>query len=233
MTENRKNDLNLLLGSHTKDVSKRLPKYADAFSKRILEDLLRPSMAFFDKHESIRTSGRYTRDGETKEIALAAHATREKFAVVRAGVAKLDEQIAAKLAAKPAPVTKDPATALVNEMRAQELRAHLRTLDPIDVQARFKTLRADAAGIAVLEAAENAPPGFPIAPAEAVAAARARIAVESDPEIAELTELRVSYTYALNVAEQALQDAGGNLAVVEPAPQDTRQPFLMSGAPLT
>ncbi|MEO8677423.1 MAG: hypothetical protein ABI665_00160 [Vicinamibacterales bacterium] len=233
MTDNRKNDLNLLLGSHTKDVATRLPKYADSFSKRVLEDVLRPSLAFFDKHESIRTSGRYTRDGEAKEIALAAHATREKFAPVRAGVAKLDEHINAKLAAKPAPVAKDPTTAIVNELRARELRERLQTLDPIDLQARFKSLRADAAGIAHLEAAENAPPGFPIAPAELVAAARERIAVESDPEIAELTELRASYAYALNVAEQALQDAGGNLAQVEPAPQDTRQPYLMSGAPLT
>ena len=232
--QTRKNDLNLLLNTHTKDIANRLPKYGDSFSKRVVEDLLKPSLAFFDKHDAIRTSGRYTSEGEQKEIALLAHATREKFAVVRAGVAKLDEQIAAKLAAKPAPATKDPATALVNEMRAQELRSQLRSLDPIDVQAIFKSVRGNADGIAILEAAENAPPGFPIAPAEDVAAARARIAGEGDPELAELTELRVSYAYALNVAEQALKDAGGNLADPEPAaPQDTRQPYLMSGAPLT
>ncbi|MDO8681842.1 MAG: hypothetical protein Q7R30_25310 [Acidobacteriota bacterium] len=40
--------------------------------------------------------------------------------------------------------------ALVNELRAQELRTHLRTLDPIDLQALFKTVGADAAGIAIL-----------------------------------------------------------------------------------
>ncbi len=234
MNENRKNDLNLLLGTHTTDMSNRLPKYADAFSKRVHEDLLRPALAFFDKAAAISSSGRYTRDGELKEVALLAHATRERFAVVRAGVAKLDEQIADKLAATPGPATKDAAVALVNEMRAQELRAHLRSLDPIDVQAIFKTIRGDAAGIAILEAAEHAPPGFPIAPAEAVAAARERIALEGDPELAELTELRVSYAYALNLAEQALQDAGANLADPAPlSPPDTAKPYLMSGAPLT
>lgn len=234
MSDKRKNDLNLLLGTHTKDVASRLPKYADGFLKRVREDVLRPSLSFFDKLEFIRSSGRYTADGERKEIALNASAVREKFAKVREDtVTKLDAQIAAKLAATPAPETKDPTLVLVKEMRAQELRAHLRTLDPLDLQARFKTVGGDAAGIAILEAAENAPPGFPIAPAELVAAARARIAIAGDPEIAELTELRVGYAYALNVAEQALKDAGGNLADDDlTPPQDTRKPHLMSGAPL-
>jgi hypothetical protein len=76
-------------------VSARLPKYGEAFAKRVLDDLQRPFEAFLDKVEAIRTSGRYSPEGTRAELRLAARALTEQLAKVRAAtVEKLEAQLA-------------------------------------------------------------------------------------------------------------------------------------------
>src|SRR6185295_8107697 len=115
-TDKHRNDLKLLLDAHVKTVKARLPKFGDAFEKRATEDLQRPFMAFLEKLEAIRLSGRYSPDGERAELRLAARAMREKLATVEADtVTKLEVTLAEQRAAalKPKTPTTDPTLLLL------------------------------------------------------------------------------------------------------------------------
>ena len=233
--EKHTNDLKLLLGTHVKTVKTKLPKFADAFEKRVNEELHRPFTAFLDKQEAIRLSGRYTSDGERAELRLAARAVQEKLAAVKTDtVTKLEAQLAEKRAAalKPKAATTEPLQAILKEMRQKELRDHLRSLDPLALQTRIRLAVDDGASADLLEALDGAPAGFAIAPPELVQEAKVRIAEKNHPELGELAQLRDAYTYALGVVEQGLLEASGLSAVelgTDPTPtRDTRQPTLVS-----
>jgi hypothetical protein len=211
--EKHTNDLRLLLGSRVKTVKEQLPKFADALEKRV-NDLHRQFEGYLDKDESIRTSGRYSVDGEKVERRLNARGFKEKnLATMRAEtVTKLDAQLAEKRAArlKPKPPTTDPTLLLVRELRHRELRDHLRTMDPVMLRARIQ--QDDGTGD-LLDALDGAPAGFPIAPAELVQEARTRIALANDPELGELAQLRDAYVYLEGVVEQTLLAASGLTAL--------------------
>jgi hypothetical protein len=229
-----KNDLRLLLGSHVTTIKGRLPKYGEAFGTRITNDVQKQIENVLDKVDAIRTSGRYTGDGERAELRLAARGGKEQLEKVKAEtVAKLESQLAERRAAalKPKSKTSDPLTAVLAEMRAREYRDHLRTLDPLTLHARIK--QADDPEL--LDAIDGAPSGFPIAPAELIAAARIRLVEAADPASGELAQLRDAYVYALGVAEQTLLKASGLGAqdlTGEPAPTRAQalSPHFMSGS---
>jgi hypothetical protein len=232
-TDKHKNDLRLLLGSHVTAVKGRLPKYGEAFGTRVANDVQRLIEDVIDKVDAIKTSGRYTGDGQRAELRLTARAVAEKLNGVRdTTVTELDTQLAEQRAAalKPKAAMTDPALALVRELRQRELRDHLRTLDPLTLNARVK--QADDSEL--LDALEGAPSGFSIAPPELLHEARIKIAEKSHPELGELAQLRDAYTYAINVAEQTLLAASGLGAqdLSEPAPTRAQalSPHLMSGA---
>lgn len=241
-TKKHTDDLKLLLDTHVKDVKNRLPKYADAFSKRVVDDLQRPFDAFLEKVESIRSSGRYSPEGERAELRLAARAAKEQLAGVRAAtVAKLEAQLAEHRAAalKPKSVTGDPLAAILKEMRQKELRDHLRQLDPLTLQVRIRQAIDDGASMDLLEALEGAPSGFAIAPADLIQEARIRTAEQNHPELGETAQLRDAYRYAIGVVEETITAASG-LTKLElnsnptPPTRDTRQPYRVStGEPVS
>lgn len=228
------NDLALVLGAHAKSIKATLPKFGDAFEARVNE-LQRESAMVLEKLDAIRSSGRYSPDGERKERRLAVYGFVEALSAVRAAtVGKLqkqrDEQRVAAL--KPKTIS-DPATALVNELRAQEVRQHLRGLDPLTLLSRIK--QDDGTGL--LDAIESDPVaaagGPSIAPRDVIEEARLRIAEQNNPALGELATLEKAYEFALGSAEQIVLAASG-LSKLEattdpaPAPKDARQPVLVS-----
>jgi hypothetical protein len=85
----------------------------------------------------------------------------------------------------------------------------------------------------LLDALDGIPAGFPIGPADLIAAARIRIADQNDPTSGELAQLRDAYVYALGVVEQTVLAASRSSALElatadQPATGDTRKPTLVS-----
>jgi hypothetical protein len=227
-TKKHSDDAKLLHSASVKTVKAQIPKFADAFEKRVSE-LQRDLDASLEKLDSIRTSGRYSADGERAERRLAARAMQEKLATVRADtVGKLEAQLAEQRAAavKPKNQTTDPVLLLRQELRHRELRDQLRTLDQLTLQTRIKQAVDDGANTDLLDALEGAPAGFPIAPAELVRETRESIALKNHPELGELAQLRDAYTYALGVVEQTVLAATGLSAAevaTEPAPAQAQR----------
>lgn len=209
LTRNHLEDLTLLVDSHVADIAKRLPQYADAFTQRASREVLRPFADFLAKLESIRTSGRYTADGERSERLLAARTTRDALATVRASTVdtlagQLEERRRAALT-RPAS-TEEP---VLRFLRLQELRNHLRSLDPVELDERIKAAVSKGANAELLDALEGAAPGFELAPAALIVETRAAIASRDHPELGELAQLKGAYEYLLTVAERALVTAAG------------------------
>jgi hypothetical protein len=231
-TDKHKNDVKLLLDRHVSTVEARLPKYGAAFVKRTTDDLQRPFSAFLDKIDAIRTSGRYSPDGERAERRSAGRAMQEQLAKVRAAtVEKIEAQLAEARAAalKPTSKTTDPLEAILHEMRARETRDHWRTLDPLTLQTRIQqTTDSD-----LLDALSGGAIGFPVAPPDLIAEARIRIAEQNDPATGELAQLRDAYAYAIGVVEQTVLAASGlselEVATAGQVPAvDSRKPILVS-----
>jgi hypothetical protein len=211
-TQRYTNDLTLLLDKHVRTVKAQLPKYADSFEKRILDEAQRPFTAYLEKLEAIRTSGRYSPDGERAERRAATRTMREQLAKVREGtVNRLEAQLTEIRAAVTTPKSgvTDPLQAILKEMRHKELRDHLRTVDPLQLQVRIRQAADDGPGHDLLDALDGAPAGFPIAPAALVQETRERLALKNHPELGELAQLRDAYTYALGVVEQTAFAASG------------------------
>jgi len=203
-TEKCQNDLDLLLNKHVETVKSTLPKYGDAFEKRIREDIQQQAALVIDKLDSIRTSGRYSEDGDRQERRLSAHAFHEHLAKVRtATVEKLEQERKTRTANA---LKSKPTTDALSEMKAQETRALARQLPPLELQAR---IMQDDGSTGFLDALEGAPPGFPVAPADLLKAARNRIAEANDPELGELATLQKAYEFALGATEQVVIEASG------------------------
>jgi hypothetical protein len=66
--EKHKNDFRLTVQGIEMDARKRLPKYADGLIKEMHQNVRRPFETFLDKAESIRTSGRFSGEGERAEL---------------------------------------------------------------------------------------------------------------------------------------------------------------------
>ena len=234
ITSKHLSDLKLLLGTQTKSIKARMPKLGDAYEKRIagLQEKMQQN---FEKLEAIRVSGRYSEEGEQAEKILLVRAVRENhFVPFKAEtIDKLNAQMAEQRAAalKPKAQITDPLLLLRKELRDREYRDHLRTLDPLTLQARIRQAVDDGAGLDLLDALEGAPAGFPIAPPELVQEARVRIAEKNHPELGELAQLRDAYSFALGVVDQALVAASGLNPVeisTNPAPTgSTQRPYIV------
>jgi hypothetical protein len=222
----------LRLDALEKDLERRLSKYSQSVMTRAREEVQKPFEAFLEKVEAIRTSGRYTGDGERAELRLAAEAMFERLTALRGDtVAKLETQLADRrataLQSKPAT---DPTTALLNELRQRELRDYLRTLDPLRLRARIRQAVSDGANTELLDALEGAPAGFPIAPPGLVQEARAAIADRDHPELGELAALKQTYEYLIGTATEAVKAVSSDFGTAPAkAPVDTRTPFTLSG----
>src|SRR5690242_15473178 len=84
-------DLQLTLDAFQRDITNRLPRFADAIMKRVDDRVRKPLMVYFARVEAIRTSGRYSLDGERQELQLAAQAVRDQLSALRRDtVDKLD-----------------------------------------------------------------------------------------------------------------------------------------------
>ena len=207
--DRQKSNLTMQLGAIAKQVHEQQPQNAEMFEKRLNTDIIGPATMLLEKLEAIRTSGRFSQDGERKERRLAVHAfTQEKLLAVRAATVgkletRLQEQRAALLKARTATV--EPTLVVYKELRARELRDHLKTLDPLELQTRIR-LTEDTE---LLDALDGAPSGFPIAPPELVAEARTRIAEANHPELGELASLQKAYEFALGVVENTILAASG------------------------
>lgn len=230
-TDKYAHDLKLLLDPIVKQVRETLPTYADAFAKRVREDLVSPTGAAIEKLDAIRTSGRYSPDGDRTERRLVVQASAEKLKSVEAAtVAKLQTQREDQRAAlnKPKPSSTDPAMALVHELRAQEARTLLRGLDPLTLATRIR--QVDSTDL--LDVLDGAPDGFPIASPELIQEARTRIAEANHPELGQLAALESAYSFAIGVAKQVVLKASGlterEAVTPTPAPTDTRPPYLVS-----
>lgn len=209
-TEKHLNDWKLQIEPIKKQVRQQLPTLADAFDKRIAEELERPFGMGLEKLEAIRASGRYTPEGEHKERRLAVHGfVEEKLPAVRAATvgalaAQRQEKRAALLKPKNAPT--DPSLLLVRELRHRELRDHLRKLDPLVLHTR---VQQDDGTSDLLDALEGAPAGFPIAPAELIQVRRTQLAEANHPELGELAMLQQAYEFVLGVTENTILAASG------------------------
>jgi hypothetical protein len=239
-TDKHKNDLQILTASTRKRLRDTQPTHADAFDKHLVDDIVGPAAMAIEKLDAVRTSGRYSQDGERKERRLGAHGfVVEHLGKVRAAtVEKIESQRAAREAAllKPKPTTKDPALAMVRELQQRELRDHLRTLDPLTLATRLKQTATTDAGSLLLEAIESDPiaaaGGPAIVPADVVRDTRTAMALAADPELGELATLRDAYSFCIGAAEQVVLAASGlsKLEVVTdttPA-TDNRKPVLVS-----
>lgn len=229
-SEKYRDDLRLFLDAFERDVTARLPDFAGSVIKRAREEVQAPFESFLAKVEAIRTSGRYTADGEQAELRMAAEAMAERLAKLRADwVGKLDTQLAEKRVAalKPkAPIVGE--AAIVRELRLRELRDHLKTLDSTILAGRVKEAIADGAGGELLDALEGAPVGFPLVPKEVLQEARVAIAERDHPELGQLAQLRDVYTRVLGVAERTLV-ASSDVGVADNSkPSDPRKPYLTS-----
>jgi hypothetical protein len=239
-TDKHKSDLSLQLNAIVKRIRETYPTFADAFEKRIREDIERPVGMAVEKVESIRSSGRLTPEGDRAERRLNAHGTIEHLAKVReATVENIEAQRKEREAVLLAPktLTKDPALALIHELRLQQIREHLRKLDPLDLQVRLQQNAATESGALLLEAIESDPiaaaGGAPIAPVEVLRDTRAAMALAADPELGELAVLRDAYQFCVGVAEQVVLAASGlsaREAASDPTPAktDTRKPYLVA-----
>jgi len=92
--EKQEADWKLLSDALERDVTQRVPKYADSVRRRLREDVQPTVRAYFENVESIQTPGRYTPEGERKEWQLAGLAVQEKLASLRKStIEKLDADI--------------------------------------------------------------------------------------------------------------------------------------------
>lgn len=239
-TDKHKSDLSLQLDAVMRRIREAHPTLADSFEKRVREDIERPVGMAVEKVESIRSSGRLTPEGDRAERRLNAHGTIEGLSKVRAAtVEKVEAQRVARESALLAPKnnTKDPALALVHELRLQQIREHLRKLDPLDLQVRLQQNAATESGALLLEAIESDPiaaaGGSPIASTDVLRDTRAAMALAADPQLGELAVIRDAYKFCLGVAEQVVLAASG-LSAVEvatdstPPAVDDRKPYLVS-----
>jgi hypothetical protein len=227
-TDRHASNLALLLTSKRKQVREQLPHLADAYDKRITDDLIAPATRALDRIDDIRTSNRYTNTRE--ELRLYAHSfSDERLAKLRADtVTKLEAQRQAREAAIRAPkkTTGDPATALVQELQRQEIRRELRTLDPLTLTVRLKQSAGTPAGDVLLDAIESDPiaaaGGAPIVGADVLRETREAAALAADPQLGELAQLRDAYQFAIGAVEQTLLDATGlSKAEVATPPTET------------
>jgi hypothetical protein len=239
-TDKHTSDLTLQTSAIIKQIRDTQPTLADAFEKRIRDDIERPVAMAVEKTESIRSSGRLTPEGDRIERRLNAHGTMERLAKVRtATVDKIEAQRLAREAALLAPkdTAKDPALALVHELRLQEVRRDLRALDPLTLQVRLKQAATSEHGTLLLEAIESDPiaaaGGAPIASTDALREARAAMALAADPQLGELALLRDAYQFCLGAAEQVVLAASGltklEVMTADQTPAaDDRKPYLVS-----
>jgi len=116
---------------------------------------------------------------------------------------------------------------VVRELRQRELRDHLRTLDPVDLQARMRRAVADGATSDLLDALGNAPYGFPVAPPELVKSMREQLAQRDNPELEELAQLHNIYERMLGIGEQVVKDISADAGATANIPM-----YTVSGAPV-
>lgn len=246
-TNQHLSNLDLLLNAKMKQVREQLPTLADAFDKRTRDEIRRPLSLVLEQIESIRTSGRYSPEGTRTELRLAARGfTEQKLATLRADtVERLEGQRHARQEAVLAPkrIEKDPALALVHELRLQEVRRELRTLDPLALQVRLRQAATTEAGDLLLDAIESDPiakaGGTPIVGADVLRDTKAKMATAADPQLGELAMLRDAYQFVIGAAAQTILAASG-LSKAElatdptPAPRERPRATLVStGEPVT
>jgi hypothetical protein len=232
-----KSDVKLLLSATTRQLRATQPQYADAFERRVA-DLEREAGAAIDRIDAIRSSGRYSADGERAERLLVARTFAELTAKLRNETVDVVERQRADREAELLNLRKAPrdaTDALLHELRLQEVRRDLRTLDPLMLVARLKT----SPSALLLEAIETDPlveaGGASVAPLDVVKQAREAAALAADPTLGELAQLRDNYSRALGACEATVLAAVGltsrevTLASSKDAPDaDARKPYVVS-----
>lgn len=227
-------DMDLLIDGMKRSLDNDMPAHSEAVMKVAKNGVRTPIVDYLASVEDIRMSGWYSREGEGAKLALLGRQAQEKLQTIRAStVGKLETMITERQAAalKPTPVT-DPALALVRELKLQELRSHLRSVDPLMLHTRVKQAVASGADHDLLAALEGAPAGFPIVPAEVLHEARVQMAERDDPKLGEFAQLKNVYTRLIGHAESTLLAASGGDRPSLPAsaPKDDRQPHVLGGA---
>jgi hypothetical protein len=197
-------DTQLLFDNNERDFKAKFPGLADGVLKRSAE--VRAYLReYFGKLDAIRSSGRYTADGEAAELQLAWQGARERLGKFKAStVDELTKQIDAKKAAllKPA----QAATDAVTYLKQRELRDQARLMDPLKLRTY---LRNSPELLAALES-DPAVAFAPIVPANVLREAREALMLGTSPELTELDQLRAAYSRMLGTARQLADEAVGN-----------------------
>lgn len=183
-TAKYRSDLKLMVDAQIANVGKRWPDRGDDFAERVTKEIVEPLDHFFDKVESIRTSGRFSQAGELEEMRLAARAVQEKWEALNESTVGRPNALIKKerdAALEPKTRTEEPILMLLRELRMQEVRRML-PKDPLDLKVRLRQVEDNAAGRELLDAIEGGPLNFPIVPADMVQEARTRIAEARHPE---------------------------------------------------
>ena len=200
-TDKHRNDLFTLLDAPVKAVKASCPVWR-SLGQRIATDLQSPFATFLDKLDAIRSSGRYSPDGERAERRAAARTSRTTGQAARGNRGE-SRRAAGAQGVSPALKTdhrsigchppRDASTRNAGRVAgASEGFPH----NPDAPSADGRSRPARRAG--------RRPAGFPIAPPELIEAARIRIAEQNDPASGELAQLKAAYEYAIGAAEQVL-----------------------------
>ena len=190
---------------------------------------------FSEKAQSVHDNKELTLLGQQKRLKELGQQTLQELNAAEttrmAGFGVSIDELAREL--QPAPArTLDPVTAVRREMRMQELRADLRSIDPLELNALYKTTDDPD----VLEAVEQAPPvvrvvtqqgGFrdvqvvPLVSPDTIAQRRRDLGAAAKPEaagrLAEVEEMRAAVAGLIGSARQEIAKAA-NLP-------DERQPI--------
>lgn len=221
------NKLFELFEAHTKMAPATLGKYAEPFSAHmsgLTKEVVQP---FLSKRHAIRTSARYSPQGEREELGINVRAAL-------ADVAKRREQVTTRIGAdveqrRAAARRREasPEDATLRYLRLRDIRDYiekridLRAVDatgqPVELMMALEKAIARGVGFDWLEALDQAV--VPLVDPQIVATIRNRICDGSDPELEALAALQHAHEYALNTIARGLEDAAAEDLVQVTAPE--------------
>jgi molecular chaperone GrpE (heat shock protein) len=107
--------------------------------------------------ERVRSNRDFTPQGQQHRLAELAVDAANRLEVQRKVLRDYDQRITAESAKLTAATTRTREDVLVTELRAQEIRKYVNTLDPLELQARYIAAASDPKYYELMLAVESAP----------------------------------------------------------------------------
>lgn len=218
-----------LFNHHVERRPASLGKYADGFSTemtKLRNEVVKP---FLTKRHHIRTSARFSGDGERDELEVLRYEMRKKVSAARTNVAKtIGEDIARRRAAalRREESKEDPT---LRYLRLKDIREHIEkkidlrainphTKRPTNLMIALNAAFARGKGHDWLDALDDTT-FEPLIDPQIVAEIRTEILDGTDPELAALSTLQEAHEYALNCIERGLESSSNEDGINLRAPE--------------